>query len=254
MNTAKDQIVWVQLLERSTLPAGLTAFANNATDLHTFHSVDDLPGGTCDLLLLPAPLRIADRRLHHHTLWRKCLQPAHPHILNYGYLPADHATCLDLLVAPHPKPTQLAGYQQPLPSSVEWGQDSVELLRLFLAGHGFNSIRAVLNQLLLTIQIAEREMRDPTTPPEEIRRELFDPVDFPSIWREWEARWINYAPLFTHSPIATRFNRINKKMATFGEWVTTCDPTAPSLTSGKLTEILLSAKDEFTSLERTYLD
>ncbi len=252
MNTVEGMTVWVQLNRNPAPPRGLDRLISGAATVETFRSTADLPTGTCDLLLLPAPLRIADRRLHHFSLWKKYFFPAPPRILLYGFLSIDHPLYVDLLQDNYIL-TEATSLDPTTVSSVESGMDSIELLRLFLAGHGFNSIRSVLNQLLLTIQIAEREMRGTDASAAEIQRELFAPIDFPGVWREWQARWANYAPLFAGSPIAGRLDDINKKMATFGCWVLANDPAANSLTSGKLTEILTSAKDEFTSLERIYL-
>ena len=133
------------------------------------------------------------------------------------------------------------------------GVDLSEKLRRFFAGHGQDSIVAVLSRIRLVVQMASRELRKMQTPYDEIYRDLVAPAELGEKWREWRNRWINYYPLFEHTPIAASLKQIAKQTDGVEPWMAAGGQDAAPLQDGSILEILNRVRTQLQQIENQYV-
>ncbi|MEL7249972.1 MAG: hypothetical protein AAFO03_16205 [Bacteroidota bacterium] len=210
-------------------------------------------------VMLLVPTWGANAYLSPVTLWQQYLEmeaPSKRLILASFESSFQHANHLDLLrltdySAQWWEDCQPIDHMQELPPVV--GVDLSEKLQRFFAGHGQDSIVAVLSRIRLVVQMASRELRKMQTPYEEIYSDLVEPAELGQKWREWRNRWINYYPLFEHTPIASSLKQIAKQTDGVEPWMAAGGQDAAPLQDGSILEILNRVREQLQQIENQYV-
>lgn len=211
-----------------------------------------------DLLLVFGPFFYDGKYMSAETLWKKFLAANRPHayFLTTGYQSAVHPNHLDLLALPD----DLAEFlRRALPTDGDWqphysgGMDLDRKLRRFFAGHGQDSVFSVLTRVRLLVQMAYREVVDLGMPFDEAYHDLIAPAQLAVKWAEWEARWLNYYPLFRTSPLAGELARLGERMRELRPWMLGGGATAEPLRSGRAPAALDDVKTGLEQLDKHYV-
>ena len=210
-------------------------------------------------LMLMLPTWGANAYLSPVALWQQYLQKAAPDIrLIMASFQSDfqHSNHLDILRLTDYSTSwweqcQLVGHMEELPPLI--GVDLSEKLSRFFAGHGKDSIVAVLSRIRLVVQMASRELSKMDTPYDEIYRDLVEPAELAQKWREWRNRWINYYPLFEHTPIATRLKQIAKQTDGVEAWMAAGGKDEEPLRNGSILQVLNEVRTRLQQIENQYV-
>jgi hypothetical protein len=211
-----------------------------------------------DAVLLFSPAWNNGAYLSTGELWLRYMQQIKPEgkLLLAGYQAVEHPNYLDML--------QLGA------SSVSWWQkaprvkdmpelptltgiDLMDKLHRFFAGHGQDSVVAVLSRIRLVTQMASRELQKTQTPYQEIYKELIAPAELAKKWSEWRSRWINYAPLFEFSPIANKLRIIAELASQIETWMMAGGVNEQQLLDGSVLEVLNKMRAELQQIEHQYV-
>ncbi|PSR14583.1 MAG: hypothetical protein DA408_11030 [Bacteroidetes bacterium] len=191
-------------------------------------------------------------------LWHRYLLDEAPEcqLLFASYQAVSHPNHLDILELPTAPTNWIAqafpvGEMKNLPP-VE-GMDLQEKLHRFFAGHGDDSIVAVLSRIRLVVQMASREQQRMNTPYPEIFQELVAPAQLDKKWAEWRNRWINYYPLFENTPIAVKLHSIARAATQLEDWMMTGGRDEESLVNGTILRILNDIRKELQQIEKQYV-
>jgi len=133
------------------------------------------------------------------------------------------------------------------------GLDLNDKLRRFFAGHGQDSVVAVLTRIRLVVQMASREVLRMDTPYEEIFKELVQPAQIHIKWTEWRNRWIHYYPLFQFTPFADKMQKVATASATLEEWMSSGGQDEDPLKSGRVLSVLNEVRTELKAIEEQYV-
>lgn len=210
-------------------------------------------------LMLMLPMWGANAYLSPVALWQQYLQKTVPEIrLIIASFQSDfqHPNHLDILrltdySASWWDQCQLVDHMEELPPLI--GVDLSEKLSRFFAGHGQDSIVAVLSRIRLVVQMASRELSKMDTPYDEIYRDLVEPAELDQKWREWRNRWINYYPLFEHTPIATRLKQIAKQTDGVEAWMVAGGKDEEPLRDGSILQVLNEVRTQLQQIENQYV-
>lgn len=192
------------------------------------------------------------------ALWQRYFRAEHPQtrFLLAGYAAINHTNYLDLLALPT---DWVAFYQASLDCQVDWvlpacdGLHLEDKLRRFLAGHGDQSVIAILGRMKLTIAVAQREHRQMNTDYEEVYRAVIQPAALGHKWREWRQRWDFYLPLFRILPFSPLLESLEKDLLVLERWIgQDCKDPAP-LREGRLMEALATIQQSLQLIEKTYV-
>jgi hypothetical protein len=171
-----------------------------------------------------------------------------------GYQRPRHTNYLDLLQLE----TQAASWWdqlQPVAAmrDVDY-QDSLRpKLHRFFAGHGADSVVAVMSRIRLVVQMAQREHLEMHTPYVEIYRDLIAPAQLSQKWGEWRNRWVNYHPLFRYSPLAGALQAVGRYAQQLDDWMFNGGVEEAPLASGEILTILKAVKDTLQEIENQYV-
>lgn len=210
-------------------------------------------------LMLMLPMWGGNAFLSPVALWQQFLQDKAPNIrLIMASFQSDfqHPNHLDILrLTDYPsswwEQCQLVDHMEELPPLI--GVDLSEKLKRFFAGHGQDSIVAVLSRIRLVVQMASRELKKMDTPYEEIYRDLVEPAELAQKWREWRNRWINYYPLFEHTPIATQLKQIAKQTDGVEAWMAAGGIDEEPLQDGSILQVLNEVRTRLQQIENQYV-
>jgi hypothetical protein len=133
------------------------------------------------------------------------------------------------------------------------GIDLMDKLHRFFAGHGQDSVVAVLSSIRLVVQMASHELKEIQTPYPEIYEELIAPAKLPEKWTEWRSRWINYAPLFEFSPIANKLRIIAAFASQIEPWIMAGGVDKQQLLDGSVLDVLNKMRAELQQIENQYV-
>lgn len=208
------------------------------------------------MLLLPAWGRGA--YLDASYLWQHFLAGQYPHLrlLMASYGQVDHSNHLDLLRladynAAWWQQTQEAHITEELPYFT--GIDLSEKLKRFFAGHGDDSVVAVLSRIRLVVQMASRELQKMQTPYSEIYADLVEPAQLADKWREWRNRWINYYPLFEYTPLAGKLEQIAQLTEGMEHWMLAGGKEEEPLANGMILQVLNDMREQLQQIEKQYV-
>lgn len=215
--------------------------------------LDDLIQQT-DAVLLFSPAWSNGAYLSAGELWLRHIQHIKPggKLLLAGYQAIQHPNYLDML--------QLGS------SPISWWDDAPDVMNMpelpiltgidlmdkihrFFAGHGQDSVVAVLSRIRLVTQMASRELQKMHTPYSEIYEELIAPANLAEKWTEWRSRWVNYAPLFDFSPIANKLRIIAELASRIEGWMMVGGKDETLLLDGSVLEVLNKMRAELQQIE-----
>ncbi len=176
-------------------------------------------------------------------------------LLLVGYQASQASNYLDLLQLPSYNEDWLDNMQPVALSELPplQGVDVAEKLKRFFAGHGQDSVVAVLSRLRLIAQMAQREVVQMGTPYEEAYQELLRPSDLPRKWAEWRNRWVNYYPLFRYTPFALVMEQIARKLGSLESWMSGGGREADPLVNGQVLEVLNFVREQLSQIEQDYV-
>ncbi|MGH1433549.1 MAG: hypothetical protein ACRBG0_03720 [Lewinella sp.] len=208
------------------------------------------------MLLLPA--WGSGAYLDSSCLWQHFLAAQYPHLrlLMASYEQVDHVNHLDLLrLADYDaawwQQTQEAHITEELPYFT--GIDLSEKLKRFFAGHGDDSVVAVLSRIRLVVQMASRELQKMQTPYSEIYADLVAPAQLANKWREWRNRWINYYPLFEYTPLAGNLEQIALLTEGMEHWMLAGGKEQEPLANGMILQVLNDMREQLQQIEKQYV-
>jgi hypothetical protein len=191
-------------------------------------------------------------------LWYRFLADEAPEcrLLFGSYQAVSHPNHLDVLELPTApanwwEQTLPVGEMENLPPLE--GMDLEEKLHRFFAGHGDDSIVAVLSRIRMVVQMASREQQRMHTPYLEIFQELVAPAQLDKKWAEWRNRWINYYPLFEKTPIAPKLRTIARAAAQLEEWMMAGGRDEEYLVNGTILRVLNDIREELQQIEKQYV-
>lgn len=217
---------------------------------------DLLPTSYAVMLLLPA--WGGKTFLAPENLWYQFLRNNYSHLRLFfvSYQVNDHANHFDLLNLKNYSPE----HWLQVPNVAEMnslpnfeGLDLNDKLRRFFAGHGQDSVVAVLTRIRLVVQMASREVLRMDTPYEEIFEELVQPAQIHLKWTEWRNRWIHYYPLFQYTPFADRMSKVATASATLEEWMSSGGQDQEPLKNGRVLNVLNEVRTELKAIEEEYV-
>lgn len=243
------------------VPSVLTNFFSAAqTKLLTLDSFDNLAEKVqnTEAVLLFSPAWNGGAYLSGSELWLRYLLDVKPtgKLLLAGYQAFEHPNYLDMLTlgaSPVNWWEDAPGVttMPTLPALI--GVDLMDKLHRFFAGHGQDSVVAVLSRIRLVVQMASRELKKMETPYSEIFTELVKPAQLAEKWGEWRSRWINYAPLFEFSPIAGKLQAITQASQQLEAWMLAEGVEEAPLRDGRILEILNFVRVELQQIENQYV-
>lgn len=215
-----------------------------------------LPEAFGIMLLLPSWAR--GSYLSSVALWYQYLLSDYPEkrLLVASYQTKAHQNHIDLL--------RLSEY------SHDWWQDSLKVktmedlpfyggldlsgkLKRFFAGHGQDSVVAVLSRIRLVVQMACREMEKMQTPYIEIYNDLVAPAQLGEKWKEWRNRWINYYPLFEYTPIADQLEHVAALTERVEPWMLAGGAEEKALANGSVLRTLNEVRTQLQQIEKQYV-
>lgn len=208
------------------------------------------------MLLLPAWGRGA--YLDAASLWQQYLAGKHPslRLLLASYGEVNHGNHLDLLRISEYNTTwweQTRSIDQAEELPLFTGIDLSDKLQRFFAGHGDDSVVAVLSRIRLVVQMASRELRKMQTPYSEIFKDLVAPAQLATKWREWRSRWINYYPLFEYTPLARELAQIAQLTEGVEAWMLAGGEEEEPLANGMVLQVLNDMREQLQQIEKLYV-
>lgn len=126
-------------------------------------------------------------------------------------------------------------------------------LQRFFAGHGSDSVVAVLSRVRLVVQMAQRELQKMQTPYSEIYADLVAPAQLAQKWTEWRNRWVNYYPLFTFTPIAAELKSIAEATQQLDAWMLAGGRDEQPLADDEILTILNAVRAKLQDIEGQYV-
>ncbi len=213
---------------------------------------------SAEAFLLFVPLLHNDQYLAAENLWKHYLELHTPQLklVCAGFRVGQSGNDLDLLDLP---PDPVAFFESALPAGEYWwptpsgGLDLNDKLRRFFAGHGNESMLALLNRLRMLLQLAHREVVDMGVPYEEVYQDLLAPASLSRKWAEWQSRWDNYANYFQMAPFAEVFDQITRILPPLARWMQEEGRDPDLLRQGKALAILDDIRSAFTKVEEIYV-
>ena len=210
------------------------------------------------VLILLAPAWHEGRYLATEAIWKRHFETEAPQskLILTGFSRATNQNYLDLLALPDNWDKWCAQARtcgedwQPAPSG---GLDLEDKLRRFFAGHGDNSIIALLTRLHLLVQLAQREVVQYGTPYAEVYAEVVEPAQPARKWAEWRNRWENYVPYFSLLPFADQLRQVDAQIRQLGPWLEAGARDVAPILNGKVPEILHEIKIKLLALEQRYV-
>lgn len=210
-------------------------------------------------IMLMLPVWGGNAYLSSVALWQQYLQAQAPKArLVMASFQSDfqHSNHLDILRLSDYHATwwddcQTVDHMEELPPLI--GVDLSEKLKRFFAGHGQDSIVAVLSRIRLVVQMASRELQKMDTPYEEIFQDLVAPAELGLKWREWRNRWINYYPLFEYTPIAANLKQIAKLTDGVEPWMAAGGTDEAPLCDGSILQVLNEVRVQLQQIENQYV-
>lgn len=211
----------------------------------------------CFGLLLFTPVWSRRSYLAGETLWWQHLRLHAPQcrLLLAGYQSIADSNYLDLLQLDSLEPdwlTQTQAVADGTPPAME-GVDLAEKLQRFFAGHGEDSVVAVLSRLRLIAQMAQREVVQMGTPYEAAYEELIRPAQVDRKWQEWRNRWINYTPLFKYTPFSTTLAELSAAMNTLEDWMKSGGQSPEPIVNGEVLAVLNHVREQLQRIEQDYV-
>ncbi|MEZ4983786.1 MAG: hypothetical protein R2795_01910 [Saprospiraceae bacterium] len=242
-------------------PLALTAYA--ARSGVALVSCDGLVGsldafGEIDAVVILSPAWAGGTYVNTLDSWERLLVTHHPniHLIVASFQEQEHSNHLDLL--------RLDEYgedwweeTQPIASMRPFaafdGMDLSKKLHRFFAGHGQESITAVMSRIRMVVQMASRELLKSQTPYEEIYAELVAPAKLSEKWEEWNNRWVNYYPLFAHTPLAAPLERVAAATDSIAGWMLQGGTDAEALKTGDIQHTLDAIRTMLQDIEKQYV-
>lgn len=211
-----------------------------------------------DAVLLFSPAWSNGAYLSAGELWLRYLQHIKPQgkLLLAGYQAINHPNYLDMLQlgsSPISWWEEAPGVMEMPELPTLTGIDLMDKLHRFFAGHGQDSVVAVLSRIRLVTQMANRELQKMNTPYQEIYDELIAPANLAEKWIEWRSRWVNYAPLFEFSPIANKLRIIAELASQIEEWMMVGGKDETLLLDGSVLDVLNKMRAELQQIENQYV-
>lgn len=220
---------------------------------------DDLGGDEPPFaVMLMAPI------WHHHAflntvpLWERHLAVARPDVrlLVASCQNIVHPNHLDLLRLPQ-VPTEWWDNTLPLGRATSFpafeGVDVMDKLHRFFAGHGQDSIVAVLSRIRLVVQMASRELHKMHTPYDDIYVDLVQPTHLKQKWQDWGNRWINYYPYFENTPIVASLQKAAEIASTIEPWMLADGSQEGGLLDGSVLQALDAMRELLQQIEHQYV-
>lgn len=217
---------------------------------------EHLPTAYAVMLLLPA----WEGRffLANEGLWNRFLLHNHSHLRLFfvSYQANSHSNHFDLLrLNDYTKDDWLSApnvADMNAAPNLE-GLDLNDKLGRFFAGHGEDSVVAILTRIRLVVQMASREVLRMETPYEEIFRELIQPAQLNIKWAEWRNRWIYYYPLFQFAPFADQLQKVAAASATLEKWMSSGGQDEEPLRNGTILNVLNEVRLILKEIEENYV-
>lgn len=239
------------------VPDALVEHAKNAglsPVVHDRMDADERPFAV--MLMLPI--------WHHHAfmdtsgLWERHLAAQQPDVrlLAASYQNLQHPNHLDLLrldTYPHDwwEHTLPVAAAPQLPAFE--GVDVAEKLHRFFAGHGQDSVVAVMSRIRLVVQMASRELHKMHTPYAEIYEELVQPAHLEQKWQEWRNRWVNYFPYFENTPIVASLRKAADIASSIERWMLANGTQEEGLLDGSILDALDAMREALQQIEQQYV-
>lgn len=193
------------------------------------------------------------------ALWYNFLHKNHKNtkLLFASFQKLDHPNHIDLLKLKEYKKTK---YEQAL-SSDELGlclphfegTDINYKLERFFAGHGQDSVIAVLMRIRMLVQMASTELLSFNTAYDEVFDELLAAVRLDLKWQEWQNRWLHYYPLFEFTPFALAMDSIAQHAERINEWMLAGGKDETLIKNGLVLEVLNAISTELKTIEEQYV-
>lgn len=213
---------------------------------------------SADAFMIFSPLLIKGNYIAAEELWKRYLELHSPHLklICASFRAAQGSNDVDLLNLPgdwadfleQAQPIGQLGAFTPC-----GGLDLCEKLSRFFAGHGQESVIALLNRLRMLVQMAHREVVQLNANYDEVYSELLAPAALAHKWAEWQNRWDNYAAFFQAAPFADVFNHLEEVMPPLAQWMQQGGIDPAPLREGKVLAVLDEIKREFTKIEHIYV-
>lgn len=231
-------------------------FSLTNVDLTTEVWKNDLPSSFAVALLLPA--WSGNLFLAPQSLWYRFLLQEHSHLRLFfvSYEKKDYCNHFDLLKLD--EYTKNDWHQAPNvaempPFPFIEGVNLHNKLERFFAGHGDDSVVAVLSRIRLVVQMASRELSGLQTPYSEIFKELVQPAQLHLKWVEWKNRWIHYYPLFQFTPFAAELEKIANLTDSLEEWMSSGGQDEQGVKDGRVLSVLNEVRLELKLIEEQYV-
>ena len=241
------------------VPEALRTFISQANwQIRHFEAGEDQAQYSSDLdaVMLLSPCWVNRSYEYAERLWYIHLRQDHASLplLVAGYQRATFANYLDLLQLPTYSPDWWQNLQPVLALTETDYQDTlIPKLYRFFAGHGTDSVVAVMIRIRLVVQMAQRELLKMHTPYAEIYQDLIAPARLADKWMEWRNRWVNYYPLFVHTPLAGAFLSISDLAKRLDQWMLNGGAEESPLASGEILTILNALRDTLQEIENQYV-
>ncbi|RME95611.1 MAG: hypothetical protein D6772_12890 [Bacteroidetes bacterium] len=207
-------------------------------------------------LLLFSPCQVKRGYEYGEGLWYTYLRQNQPQLplAVAGYQQATHSNYLDLLRLEF-YPTNWFDQLRPVMAMTDTDyQDTLSpKLYRFFAGHGSESIVAVLIRIRLVVQMAQRELLKMQTPYSEIYRDLIAPAQLGQKWTEWRNRWVNYYPLFVATPFFEKLKTVGERASQLDHWMLAGGAEEEPLANGEILTILNALRDTLQEIENQYV-
>ena len=203
--------------------------------------------------LLLDPFYVGGYYLNYHAVYHRYFQLNKPDakLVVIGFWQVAHPNYIDLFHLPDTLEYKLS---QAMTAREEWapslgGINSMDMLKVFFAGHGGGSL---VNSLIKLVPVPKSAHNTVEHDRERVFKELIEPHSISRI-EQFKQKWWEYHDVIKHMPFYPKLDEVKKTIEDIGDHLNSTDESKKWFLNSDVSSKLKSAVDTLRQIESDYV-